>query len=135
VKLVREHIIFEKFVTDSDPITDMGIGMMQQIKEWMKSIHIEFTDKDRALFICSAYGKTKFVKYLLDAGADVHTLNDNALHWACYEGYIEIVKILIDAGADVHAVNDDALRCASDNGHTDVVKLLEYHIANEKNKN
>jgi hypothetical protein len=26
MKLVREHIIFEKFTEDSDPIRDMGIG-------------------------------------------------------------------------------------------------------------
>lgn len=36
MRLVRESILFEKFIEDSDPITDMGIGMIHQIKKWLK---------------------------------------------------------------------------------------------------
>jgi len=35
MKLVREYIIFEKFTEDSDPIQDMDIGIIPQIKKWM----------------------------------------------------------------------------------------------------
>jgi hypothetical protein len=31
MKLVREHIIFEKFIEDSDPIEDMGIGIIKKL--------------------------------------------------------------------------------------------------------
>jgi len=40
--------------------------------------------------------------------------------------------LLLDAGADVHAKNDEALRWASANGHTDTVKLLREWIEREK---
>ena len=39
-------------------------------------------------------------------------------------GYTEVVRLLLEAGADVHALNDQALREASQNGHTEVVHLL-----------
>jgi len=32
VKIVREHIIFEKFEEDSDPVHDLGIGIKESIK-------------------------------------------------------------------------------------------------------
>ena len=35
MNIVRSHIIFEKFTEDSDPISDMGIGVKKLIDEWM----------------------------------------------------------------------------------------------------
>jgi len=124
VKLVRDSILIEKFIQDSDPIADMGIGMKHLIKKWVETETDHDYNEEDLLWICAEYGKTKFVKYLLDAGAHVHVNNDNALQWASYNGHTDIVKLLLDAGADVHADNDGALRTASCNGHTDVVKLL-----------
>jgi hypothetical protein len=40
MKLVKEHIILEKFTDDSDPISDMGIGTQSQIKKWFDSVGI-----------------------------------------------------------------------------------------------
>jgi ankyrin repeat protein len=40
-------------------------------------------------------------------------------------GRAEGVKLLLDAGADVHAGDDEALRWASEMGRTETVKLLE----------
>jgi len=133
LKLLREHIN-EKFTEDSDPIADMNIGMMHQIKLWMESIGEPFIDKNHALVYCAGYGKLDFVKYLLAAGADVHAENDRALRWASSNGHTEVVKILLAAGADVHANNDAALRYASAMGRTETVKVLKDHIAKEKRK-
>ena len=36
----------------------------------------------------------------LDAGANVHAKNDEALKWASENGHTETVKILLEAGAD-----------------------------------
>ena len=33
--------VFEKFTEDSDPIHDLGIGMIKPIKAWLKKYHIE----------------------------------------------------------------------------------------------
>jgi hypothetical protein len=41
MKLVREHIN-EVFTDDSDPIQDMGIGMLTRIKEWFDISDIKF---------------------------------------------------------------------------------------------
>ena len=123
----------EKFVQDSDPISDLGIGMIDQIKKFVKSKGYNY-NLDDALWICARYGKADYVQYLLDAGANVHAENDYALQWASDNGHEKVVKLLLDAGADVHAEDDLALRWASHNGHEKVVKLLKDHIAKEKRK-
>jgi ankyrin repeat protein len=130
MKIVREHIN-EKFVEDSDPVADMGIGIRAQISKFMKEINEEDTDEN-ALAECAKAGKLDWVKFLIAAGAHVHFINDYALRWASRNGHLEIVKELLKAGADVHTDNDWALRYASDNGHLEVVKVLRDHIAKEK---
>jgi hypothetical protein len=72
----------------------------------------------------STSGHTEAVKALLEAGADVHAWNDQALRYASLGGHTETVKALLEAGANAHADNDLALFGASRNGHTEVVKLL-----------
>jgi len=132
MKLVREHIIFEKFTEDSDPIADMGIGIKNQLKKWFETENkYDYIEED-LLWVCAKEGKTQFVKYLLDAGANVHAYNDIALRKAINYGHADVVKLLLDAGADVHADNYGALQWASDNEHTDVVKILKDHIAKKK---
>jgi len=121
---MRAKFILEKFTEDTDPIADMNIGMMHQIKLWMKSIDEPFLDKDHALVYCAGYGKLDFVEYLLAAGANVHTGSDSTLRWASGNGHTEVVKVLLAAGADVHADDDNALRWASQNGHTETIKVL-----------
>ena len=127
--------INEKFTEDSDPIVDMNIGMMHQIKLWMESVNAPFIDKNHALVYCAGYGKLDFVEYLLAAGADVHANNDWALQWASGNGHTEVVKVLLAAGADVHANNDWALQWASRYKHAEVVKILKDHIAKERKNN
>ena len=133
MKILREHIN-EKFTEDSDPVADMNIGMMHQIKLWMKSIGKLFTNKDHFLIFSAEYGKLDFVEYLLAAGANVHANNDYALRWASNYGHTGVVKVLLAAGADVHTYDDYALRYASAMGRTEVVKVLKNHIAKEKRK-
>jgi len=116
--------LHEKFTEDSDPIADMNIGMMHQIKLWMESINQPFKNKDDTLVYSATHGKLDFVEYLLAAGADAHNFNDSALRWTSNNGHTEVVKVLLAAGADVHANNDYALRWASGSGHTEVVKIL-----------
>ena len=123
MKLVREHIN-EKFTEDSDPIHDMGIGMDALFKRWIENETTYLYKKRDLLWICAQYGKTEFVKYLIEKRHDVHVGKDYALRLASENGYIEIVKLLLEAGADVHADNDWPLHLASSHGYTEVVKLL-----------
>jgi ankyrin repeat protein len=128
---IEKFHLFEKFVEDSDPVTDMGIGIRAQISRWMKEKNQEDTD-DNALAECAEKGKLEWVKFLIAAGANVHAFDDWALRWASRNGHLEIVKELLKAGADVHAFNDKSLRYASLYGHLEVVRELENHIAKEK---
>ena len=50
---------------------------------------------------------------------------NEAFRYASRYGHTEIVKVLLEAGADVHALDDNALRYASENGHTETVKVLK----------
>ena len=63
-----------------------------------------------ALINASENGYTKIVKVLLEAEADIHADNDNALRWAAEKGHTETVKVLLEAGADVHALDDDTTK-------------------------
>ena len=85
---------------------------------------------DQALRWASRYGHLSVVKVLVKAGADVHADNDRALRYASFHGHLSIVKVLVKAGADVHADNDYALRWASFHGHLSVVKVLVKAGAN-----
>jgi hypothetical protein len=135
LKIVREHIN-EKFVEDSDPVTDMGIGTRAQISRFMKERNQVDTD-EIALAECAEHGKLEWVKFLIAAGADVHFINDYALRWASHNGYLEVVKELLKAGADVHSeyyssFATTALEAAKNQGHQDVVDFLKDYIAKEK---
>ena len=71
-----------------------------------------------------------FAKMLIDAGADVKTIDKTgmtALMRAAYEGRTEIAQLLIAANADVDASDNDdetALMWAAKSGRTQLVQLL-----------
>ena len=69
-------------------------------------------------------GDLEMVKYLCEAGGDIHSDNDYAIRWASANGHIQVVKYLCEAGADFRICDDDAVRWASANGHIQVVKYL-----------
>lgn len=126
----RKRKINEEFIEYSDPIKDIGIGVEQQVKNFMKSINQEY-NLDSALVECARFGKLEFVKYLLNAGADVHAYNDYALSYAAFNGHTKVVKVLLNAGANVRARNNLALYWANTNGHDDIVKIIINHIAKQ----
>jgi len=114
----------EKFTEDSDPIHDLSIGMDALIKRWIENETGYTYNQEDLLWISAQYGKTEFVKYLIDKGYDVHAKDDGALRLASFYGHTETVKVLLDAGADVHTEEDTTLRIASIYGHTETVKVL-----------
>ena len=127
-----KYWVNEKFTEDSDPIHDMGIGMDELIKRFIEEETANIYNKKDLLWICAKYGKTEFVKYLLEKGYNVHANDDCALRWASDNGHTEVVKVLLNAGANVHTIDDYALRWASENGHIETVKVLKDWIAKEK---
>ncbi len=122
----------EKFIEDTDPIHDLGIGFMHQIKKWIKeNTHYDYNREDNFLWICAEQGKTEFVKFLIEKGYDIHKFNDHALAVASRTGRFDIVKVLLDAGADPFAENGFPLALANIHGHTSVAELLEKYMRKE----
>jgi hypothetical protein len=54
----------------------------------------------------------KLIKRAVKEGADIHWHNDFTLQNAAWYGHYNIVKFLLNAGADVHADDDRALKWA-----------------------
>jgi len=124
MKLVREHI-FEKFTEDSDPIQDMGIGMMKKIKDFINEIPwADDINEEEYLAVCAEYGKVDFVKYLLKSGHDPNFHKSWALRMAALIGQTEIVKILLEAGADPRPNRWEALRNAVENDRHEIMRLI-----------
>jgi len=86
---------------------------------------------DQLLVRESENGNTEIVKVLLEAGADVHAMDDAALRVAKEKGHTETVKALIEAQADVSAragqkkLNDELLSASSDGDEDAVTQLLK----------
>jgi hypothetical protein len=131
----------EKFKEDSDPIDDLGIGMMHQIKEWVKThgdAHHELrntNDINEFIWICAAYDKIDFVKYLIAKGANVHAYEDDSLLEAIWHNFPEMTKVLLDAGADINARGPGVLlKIAISRKSKEVIKIIKDHIKNRKIK-
>lgn len=82
------------------------------------------TMENNALHMAVLKGQPAIVDLLLEHGADPRSENDQPLRFAATEGRAEIAEKLIAAGADVHVKNDDPLRWAAAKGHTDTVKVF-----------
>jgi hypothetical protein len=76
---MRAKFVLEKFVEDSDPIIDMGIGMLGQIKDWLQKEkkgnriwHMpDINDtKDLLDLLISVQAPIKFIDYILKTRDD-----------------------------------------------------------------
>ncbi|KAJ3051517.1 hypothetical protein HK097_007453 [Rhizophlyctis rosea] len=85
---------------------------------------IDPNHEERLLKLAVERGQTEAVNILLDAGADVHANNEEALMIASGQGFANIVQLLINAGADVHIQSDEALKLAAEKGHAGTVQTL-----------
>ena len=135
MKLVKEYIN-EKFIEDSDPIKDMNIGIMHDIRKFVKKVEgMDFGNKEMLLLYCAKYDKNEFVKFLINDGANIHAYKDIALSWAVQNKNLELAKFLIDKGANVN-VNEPytLLSVAMYNEDKDMIKLLKDNGVIEKNE-
>ena len=125
----------EKFTDQSDPIKDMGIGMMHQIKVFLKNTidKIDTDDKNILLVYCAKYNKTEYAKFLIEDGADLHAFGELILEWAIQNDNTELVKFLIDSGADVHGgiLKGSIIRNAIHKGNEEIIKMVKEAGATE----
>lgn len=69
-------------------------------------------DGNTPLMIASALGKDKFVRYLIDMGADVKRRNYvgvSALHRAAHGGHNDVIDLLLDNGAIINIPDMDGI--------------------------
>jgi ankyrin repeat protein len=109
MKLVREHID-EKFIEDSDPIDDLGIGAIHIVNRYIKDVlHINIekykfsttTGYDAILCRLAKDDNIKIISLLLTLEkVNVSASNNLALRWAAANGNIDMIKLLMKYGAD-----------------------------------
>ena len=124
--------VYEKFVEDSDPIKDMGIGMDVAIehfvKEFEKKNSIQFIIPEEAYInVCIAEDKLDFVKYLIEnKKIDInyqpsisqkkyllskqHYLDNAPLIVAIFFNKPEIIKYLVEKGADLNMYGQTVIK-------------------------
>jgi ankyrin repeat protein len=87
---------------------------------------------ETALSIAAYLGYARYVRRLVDAGAEVNFFGWPPLAYAAYNGHTEIVDYLIGRGAEVNAKTENgstALFFASRLGHIETVETLLQHRA------
>jgi len=76
---MRAKFVFEKFTQDGDPISDMAIGMMREIKKWFEDLKRKddiwslpnFSNSNGLLRdLISTYAPKKFIEYVLQRDSD-----------------------------------------------------------------
>ena len=78
----------------------------------------------------SVKGCLEIVKFLVDKGANISTNDNFPIKYACYYGHTKLVDFFINRGIDIHYDNDLPLRFAINGGHLNTVKYLVAHGAN-----
>jgi hypothetical protein len=90
-------------------------------------------DVDNVLEIEARDGHTSRVKALLEAGADVHADNDEALRTAAWWGRTSTVKTLLKTAWTCIAKNDGALKWATEMKHVETTQVPKDWMSTRKN--
>ncbi len=109
-------------------------GQLSVVEKYIEEgIDVNFrhsSDNNTPLMTAACYMYTQMARVLIEAGADIHSVNihgHTALIYAAAYGNTYIVKLLIEHGADMDVKTFDgwsALIFAARWGHLDTVKLL-----------
>jgi len=71
---MKAQFVFEKFLDTTDPIADMGIGIIKEIKDWLESrnLYIDINNTNDLLFTLFYIKDTpdEFINFLLDTRDD-----------------------------------------------------------------
>ena len=114
-----------------------SFGHLDTIKLLMKNQACKNDfNHDNSLIAAAINGFPEVVKYLIEQGKDIESVEDfhdekgptlgfTALRAAVQEGETETVELLCEMGANVNAEGDDTpLYCAAAEGYLDIVKIL-----------
>jgi ankyrin repeat protein len=69
-------------------------------------------------------GNLGLVRYLVEQGADIHSIGNDALINAFFNNHFEVGKYLLSQGADINANNNYILISSARKGDLEIVKYL-----------
>jgi ankyrin repeat protein len=107
-------------------------GLFDFLMQQRARINLRNTHGETALSLAAYFGRTNYVRRLIDAGAEVNFFGWPPLVYAACNGHTEIVDILIGKGAEINGKTENgstALFFASRFGHLPTVKALLRHRA------
>jgi hypothetical protein len=118
-------------------------GDVRVIKQWIAvagkgGIDARTSQGRTALHYAAAEGQGAVMHVLLDAGADVHSLDNGgqtALHIVAAQGHGTCVKMLLDAGADptlTDSHGDSALAHAERGSRIGSARLMRLHLSQSR---
>jgi hypothetical protein len=109
---MRARFVLEKFIEDSDPIKDMGIGMTQQIKDWLKKQKMyripDINNTDEVLYtlLYTDGSPNEFIDFLLDTQKD---FDENRILDLCFRyNRYKFIDKLLQLGAKFSAFEQKA---------------------------
>jgi ankyrin repeat protein len=130
MKLVREHIN-EKFTEDSDPIKDMGIGLLDKLKKdfirhcsWKKISKSSVTYNQLLSFCLDNDYDIYAIEYLLEAGANPNLGNSLLKAVNRKKNQKEILELLFKYGANPKANRSSAFLWAVFLNKTDIAQMF-----------
>ncbi len=74
------------------------------------NLEIPIDQINRLFILSAIHDHEPLTLYLMGIGADIHTDADAAILGAIYQGFVSIVGLLLDAGVNIHMINDDIMR-------------------------
>ncbi|KAJ1635024.1 ankyrin repeat-containing domain protein [Pavlovales sp. CCMP2436] len=115
-------------------------GDTAQIRQWIEvagkgGLDARTSQGRTALHYAATEGHGSIMHLLLDAGCDVHALDNasqTALHIVSAQGHGTCVKMMLDRGADPTATdsaNDSPLSLAERGGRVGTVRLMRLHLS------
>ena len=104
---MRARLIYEKFTEDSDPIRDMGIGMISKIEKWLKEMNIKnytinknltidasgFIDLNRKLL--DTHKLPKYIQFNIIKGCFWISYNDLTTLRGCLKKFWREIAIMV----------------------------------------
>ena len=114
---MRAYFVFEKFIEDSDPIADMGIGILQQIKDWIKTLNLwsnpDVNNKQEILELCISHGRENpnadtFIDYLISNYNHEISNKDEILRLLLSYHKHQFIDTLLEQGAEFQTLEDKA---------------------------
>lgn len=142
IKIIEDHIekkkkkVNEKFTQDSDPIDDLGIGIVHEFNKFMDKEKsgagwggLNLNDTETQLRVCAHHNKEEFIDYILFKTPNIHDDENSAcaLRNAARNKNESMCLKLIKAGANIAS----AIREASIG---DEEQIIEY-LRNLKDEN